>query len=517
MKVHVPHLKLGHKTRRLVYVGNGATSVDSEYNKTGSADCDRRFVSTIWSGFSYPKLQNPFVREDADCIGFYARRRTPAVWEWYCTDGSWHRTEADMPEKMLLPVGSSVKELYKEENSIYFVTQWEDKHGIRVNCGSDIFSKPLMGHAFGGMDDKTYHNTMAALEHGIGTGYKDFEIDFSYTTDGRLVLSHGWSPSNCKCLGITYKPDFDNMTYERVMNMPIHGNPIMDARQFYERVKDEPDYRFEVDFHSKKDGNEIKEITEILLDDFQHDEAFLDRLLVQVYNKTMYEQIDSVYLFKNYMYLIGRRTERLDSIITYCLDHGICSIAIRMNYVNEKMIHKVHNAGLYVFCYTIKKDADYAKHLLDSGVDTICTDFVTEELLDEADGFGYFPFYICYNSDRADVENHYSEDVQDQFLQTKKGNLEYKDKTVWENDGTGTLRKCEFSVLGKRFVGWKLRVTLDGNTFWYCKDGLYHIKKDFDETKDVIPYIFADEAVIPVWKVKRNMKLVMVAIWEDLG
>ena len=60
-------------------------------------------------------------------------------------------------------------------------------------------------------------------------------------------------------------------------------------------------------------------------------------------------------------------------------------------------------------------------------------------------------------------------------------------------------------------------MSLDGNTFWYCKDGLYHIKKDFDETKDVIPYIFADEAVIPVWKVKRNMKLVMVAIWEDLG
>lgn len=87
---------------------------------------------------------------------------------------------------MLLPVGSSVKELYKEENSIYFVTQWEDKHGIRVNCGSDIFSKPLMGHAFGGMDDKTYHNTMAALEHGIGTGYKDFEIDFP------IPLMVGW-------------------------------------------------------------------------------------------------------------------------------------------------------------------------------------------------------------------------------------------------------------------------------------------------------------------------------------
>lgn len=515
MKVHVPHLKLGHKARRLVYVGNGATSVDSEYNKTESAECDRRFVSSTWSGFSYPKLQNPFVRDDADCIGFYARRRTPVVWEWYCTDGSWHRTEADMPEKMLFPVGSSVKELYKDEDSIYFVTQWEDKHGIRVNCGSDIFSKPLMGHAFGGMDDKTYHNTMAALEHGIETGYKDFEIDFSYTTDGRLVLSHGWSPSNCKCLGITYKPDFDNMTYERVMNMPIHGNPIMDARQFYERVKDEPDYRFEVDFHFVQEHR--KEMVQELVKDFENDGQVLDRLLMQVYTQQMYQIIDGVYHFKNYSYLAGKYVYRLDEFLTFCLDKGICAIALRANLAKREYIDKIHNAGLYVMTYTIQRDADYAKHLLDSGIDTICTDFITEELLDEAEGFGYFPFYVWYNSDRADAENHYSEDVWDQFIQTKKGNLEYEDKTVWENDGSGTLRKCEFSVQGKRFVGWKLRVTLDGNTFWYCKDGLYHIKKDFDETKDVVPYIFADEAVIPVWKVKRNMKLVMIAVWEDLG
>lgn len=515
MKVHVPHLKLGHKARRLVYVGNGATSVDSEYNKTESADCDRRFVSSTWSGFSYPKLQNPFVRDDADCIGFYARRRTPVVWEWYCTDGSWHRTEADMPEKMLFPVGSSVKELYKDEDSIYFVTQWEDKHGIRVNCGSDIFSNPLMGHAFGGMDDKTYHNTMAALEHGIETGYKDFEIDFSYTTDGRLVLSHGWSPSNCKCIGITYKPDFDNMTYERVMNMPIHGNPIMDARQFYERVKDEPDYRFEVDFHFVQEHR--KEMVQELVKDFENDGQVLDRLLMQVYTQQMYQIIDGVYRFKNYSYLAGKYVYRLDEFLTFCLDKGICAIALRANLAKREYIDKIHNAGLYVMTYTVQRDADYAKHLLDSGIDTICTDFITEELLDEAEGFGYFPFYVWYNSDRADVENHYSEDARDQFIQTKKGNLEYKDKTVWENDGSGTLRKCEFSVPGKHFVGWKLRVTLDGNTFWYCKDGLYHIKKDFDETKDVVPYIFADEAVIPVWKVKRNMKLVMIAVWEDLG
>ena len=254
-----------------------------------------------------------------------------------------------------------------------------------------------------------------------------------------------------------------------------------------------------------------------LVKDFENDGQVLDRLLMQVYTQQMYQIIDGVYHFKNYSYLAGKYVYRLDEFLTFCLDKGICAIALRANLAKREYIDKIHNAGLYVMTYTIQRDADYAKHLLDSGIDTICTDFITEELLDEAEGFGYFPFYVWYNSDRADVENHYSEDARDQFIQTKKGNLEYKDKTVWENDGSGTLRKCEFSVQGKRFVGWKLRVTLDGNTFWYCKDGLYHIKKDFDETKDVVPYIFADEAVIPVWKVKRNMKLVMIAVWEDLG
>ena len=406
MKVHVPHLKLGHKTRRLVYVGNGATSVDSEYNKTESADCDRRFVSTTWSGFSYPKLQNPFVREDADCIGFYARRRTPAVWEWYCTDGSWHRTEADMPEKMLFPVGSSVKELYKDENSIYFVTQWEDKHGIRRNCGYEIFSKKLMAHAFGGMDGTTYHNTAEAFEHGKKEGYQSFEIDLSYTEDDRLVLCHGWTENNCKCTGVPYKPEFAHMTYEQAMQIPIHGHSIMDARQFYEKVKNEPAYTFEIDFHNKKKGNE-KQVA-AMLEDFRQDEGLLDRLLIQVYSQPMYEQIDSVYHFANYMYLVGSNIDKLDAILTYCLDHGICSVAMRTNFVTKENVRKVHDAGLYAFCYTVSADAVYANYLFQLGVDMICTDFVTEKALEATkETFGRYPFRVWYNSNHKEAISHY--------------------------------------------------------------------------------------------------------------
>lgn len=116
-----------------------------------------------------------------------------------------------------------------------------------------------------------------------------------------------------------------------------------------------------------------------MLEDFRQDEGLLDRLLMQVYSQPMYEQIDSVYHFANYMYLVGLNIDKLDSILTYCLDHGICSVAMRTNFVTKENVRKVHDAGLYAFCYTVSDDAVYANYLFQLGVDMICTDFVTEK------------------------------------------------------------------------------------------------------------------------------------------
>ena len=79
------------------------------------------------------------------------------------------------------------------------------------------------------------------------------------------------------------------------------------------------------------------------------------------------------------MYLVGLNIDKLDSILTYCLDHGICSVAMRTNFVTKENVRKVHDAGLYAFCYTVSDDAVYANYLLQLGVDMICTDFVTEK------------------------------------------------------------------------------------------------------------------------------------------
>lgn len=55
-------------------------------------------------------------------------------------------------------------------------------------------SKPprLIAHAAGGILGRTYTNSLEALEANYAKGHRYFELDFSWTSDGRLALIHDW-------------------------------------------------------------------------------------------------------------------------------------------------------------------------------------------------------------------------------------------------------------------------------------------------------------------------------------
>lgn len=127
---------------------------------------------------------------------------------------------------------------------------------------------------------------------------------------------------------------------------------------------------------------------------------------------------------------------------------------------------------------------------------------------------GRFSFYVWYNSNHTEAQSRYSLEAEKYMERTPNGNLEYKDADVWSNTGKEKLRACRFIVPGEYFVGWKLRIKLDGKDYWYGTDHLFHTKKDFSSSGKLKPYIFQDEERMPVWTVKKKMKLVMVAVWK---
>lgn len=469
MKFHLPWKREQEKKEyTLIYDGNGGRQNGERFVRRsfwlpdGDFGKEKKFVSNTDGGNL--TVETVFSNSDLKCIGYYARKRTEEGWIWYGTDHNWHDSFYDGTAcKQLIPIAASVEPLYEAA---------------------------------------------------------DDEIDLSYTEDDRLVLCHGWTENNCKCTGVSYKPEFAHMTYEQAMQIPIHGHSIMDARQFYEKAKNEPAYTFEIDFHNIKKGNEKR--VAAMLEDFRQDEGLLDRLLMQVYSQPMYEQIDSVYHFANYMYLVGLNIDKLDAILTYCLDHGICSVAMRTNFVTKENVRKVHDAGLYAFCYTVSDDAVYANYLFQLGVDMICTDFVTEKALEATkETFGRYPFMVWYNSNHKEAVSHYPETSDGDenagtLTRLKSGNLEYRDKTIWEHTEGQTLRACGYEVPGKRFAGWKLRISIEGKNLWYSTDGLFHAAKDYTVRKSIQACIFRDGDVLPDFDVRKNMKVIMAAVWENL-
>jgi len=50
----------------------------------------------------------------------------------------------------------------------------------------------LISHAGGGLEEGNYSNSLEALDRAYADGLRYFEVDFSWTCDGKLVLIHDW-------------------------------------------------------------------------------------------------------------------------------------------------------------------------------------------------------------------------------------------------------------------------------------------------------------------------------------
>ncbi|MEQ1770687.1 MAG: hypothetical protein ABL879_12700 [Devosia sp.] len=73
---------------------------------------------------------------------------------------------------------------------------------------------PNVAHAAGGIGDTTYVNGIDALDANYARGFRIFEMDFNWTSDGVLVCNHDWKEYDGKA------PDF--LTFERTNNALPH-------------------------------------------------------------------------------------------------------------------------------------------------------------------------------------------------------------------------------------------------------------------------------------------------------
>ena len=473
----------------VVYLGNGASEngyaayfADNNingrvYSGLGGV-CNECAVQHVDGGsFDEVTIRNAFAHEEADAkfAGFVLRKKhADGSWLWYMEDGSWQPLSAGefRPKRFLdgdrLPAADSAAapQVYMLE------AHWVSEDGKSLDCGYRMFRHRITAHALGSYKGRGYLNSREGFLYNLNEkGQKFFETDITLTEDDRLMVIHGFRKWDYERYGLKYGPEYEHMTYAKTKALDIYGEHPMDVREFYELIKAQTeDIAFEVDIQDVKPDLAKRKIQHLVAD-CRGDREVLKRMLLQVYNRKVYRTIDSIYHFEAYMYNVRRHIEKLDEIITFCLDNGICSLSLRASEATPEIIQKIKNAGFYVLAYTIKRDLTFANTVLDFGADTICSDSITEEELDGCSTrLGRYPYQLmCVWEMSGNSGGHDEKDAGG-----GQNALEKKLPGEIENNGTFAAPDWPFDAPADGFEGWTACVVRDTDKkFWYCGDGLY--------------------------------------------
>lgn len=72
-----------------------------------------------------------------------------------------------------------------------FYASWQ-KNDYPNKTPENFFLPELVAHAGGGINGLTYTNSQEALDQSYQLGFRFFELDFNWTSDGQLILIHDW-------------------------------------------------------------------------------------------------------------------------------------------------------------------------------------------------------------------------------------------------------------------------------------------------------------------------------------
>lgn len=253
---------------------------------------------------------------------------------------------------------------------------------LKVNISEKpaFFQNKLLVHALGGLEHQyTYCNALEGLEQSLRSNRTFIETDFILTKDNKLVCSHGWTKKSYKLTGVPYPAKNRIMTYETFMNTKIHEKyTTIDAKKIVHTLIGHPQLLMEWDLRTL-DKDAAAQTCRSIIENFAQHEHLFSRVLIQIGSPEMYEGIDSVYHFPCYQYFVHKEeASDILPVIDFCKEKGILSLALRDDYYTSDIQDLCRKNGLCILVYTVD-DAAAAKEFLENGVDTVCSNFLSDE------------------------------------------------------------------------------------------------------------------------------------------
>lgn len=258
------------------------------------------------------------------------------------------------------------KVMNKENKVCSFLKPWYERNRV-------------ITHALGGIDGKTYTNSIDALDYNYNRGKRVFEADFNYTSDGAIVLTHDYQETSNNLIDFPddYIPSYDEFMSNQIYYKYKPGN----AEDLLAYMHEHSDMYLVSDI--KYDNPAM--ITTLLqgivaMAQEKGIEEVLDRFIIQFYYEQNYYDIQKIYPFKNYIYsLYAEKNKDFEGVKNFCVANDIPVVLMRSSWVKDETTLQVFNENnIKVYVYTLNNlnriferksqgvygvVSDYANHL----------------------------------------------------------------------------------------------------------------------------------------------------------
>lgn len=240
----------------------------------------------------------------------------------------------------------------------------------------------MIAHAMGGISGQPYTNSYEAFIANYEKGIRVFEADFLLSADDDLIARHEWGESFTKMMGQEdgLQPErygavlkSEEFKAAKIMGRyePMNWDDVLDLMEDY------PDMYLVTDTKQITPEEIDRIFTKIVDGAKQRNPEILERIVPQIYNHPMWDQIQAIYPFESMIFTLYQTHESDEEVINFAKEKGLAAITMSEARANKKLVSELNKLGIPSYVHTIN-DVKKVQNFKNMGVYGFYTDFLTE-------------------------------------------------------------------------------------------------------------------------------------------
>jgi len=234
----------------------------------------------------------------------------------------------------------------------------------------------LVAHCLGEADGKIETNSKEAFISSWENGFRVFEADFVYTTDGTLVVRHDFEEDGSYYrLEQNVSGDLRMSSTKYAQSKIVYEQTPLTAADLLLLMHAYPDAYLVTDTKSTdkeavqrqfRDLNQIAKnlgITDVLA-----------RIIPQIYHEEMLVWVKEIHDFPEWIFtLYQNENDDYSAIAAFCVQNKVSTVTIPREVVTSDIVNIFHAQGIKVYAHTVNRYL-MLEELLNMGVDGVYTD-----------------------------------------------------------------------------------------------------------------------------------------------